>query len=432
MSSDEIQTVLPMADGPTLAHIASALIDQPLLLHPTKAEVVLQVLQNRLGFASGGLHAPLSPEASRFVGTHRRESGNYALSPATKGVAIISVVGALVNRGAWIGARSGLVSYEGVTAQFRDAAMDPEVHSIVVDMETPGGQALGVFSLAQTIREVRKTKPVIAVVNDMAASGGYALASAASEIVVSPSSLVGSIGVVVVHLDRSGEMAKAGIKPTLIYAGKHKVEGNSFEPLSADVRDRLKAEVESLYDMFVDAVVAGRDGAITAQAVRDTEAATFFGEEAVRLGLADRVATLDAVLADLSPPRGGFSNRGTLTMSDDKNTPQAGISQADHDRAVQASRAEGRTGERARVASIIRHPEAAGREAQAAVLALDTEMSAEEAGKVLAASPKAGAATPSIEERAREEAEIGSDRSVAEMTSNEAAADKAWAKALGK
>ena len=430
MNPEDLQSVMPAADGPTLVHIASALLDQPLLLHPTKAEVVLRVLQNRLGVDAAGI-APLSPDASRFIGTYRRESGGYGLSPATKGAAIISVVGALVNRGAWIGARSGLVSYEGVGAQIRDAVVDNEVHSIVLDIESPGGQALGVFALAQTIRDAKAVKPVIAVVNDMAASGAYALASAASEIVVSPSSLVGSIGVVVVHLDRSGEMEKAGVKPTLIYAGKHKVEGNGYGPLSAEVRDRIQTEVESLYEMFVGAVVTGRSGAITDQVVRDTEAATFFGEEAVRLGLADRVATLDAVLADLSSPRGGSLKTKGLTMSTDNNSPQvekpAGITPEAHQQAVTAAVA----GERARIAAIIRHPEAAGRDGQAAVLALDTEMSAEEAGKVLAASPKGGV-IPSIAERAAAEAEVGSGQDAAKETSAQAAADKAWAKALGK
>ena len=69
MNPEDLQSVMPAADGPTLAHIASALLDQPLLLHPTKAEVVLHVLQNRLGFDSGGGIAPLSPDASRFIGT---------------------------------------------------------------------------------------------------------------------------------------------------------------------------------------------------------------------------------------------------------------------------------------------------------------------------------------------------------------------------
>ena len=129
--------------------------------------------------------------------------------------------------------------------------------------------------------------------------------------------------------------------------------------------------------MFVGAVVTGRSGAITDQVVRDTEAATFFGEEAVRLGLADRVATLDAVLADLSSPRGGSLKTRGLTMSTDNDTPQvekpAGITPEAHQQAVDCGRAEGRRSVRASPpSSAMRRPPAAT--AQAAVLALETEM----------------------------------------------------------
>jgi ClpP class serine protease len=74
----------------------------------------------------------------------------------------------------------------------------------------------------------------------MAASAAYGLASAANEIVISPTSIVGSIGVVMLHADRSGELAAQGVKPTLIFAGSHKVDGNPFEPLSDAVRADLQ------------------------------------------------------------------------------------------------------------------------------------------------------------------------------------------------
>ena len=138
----------------------------------------------------------------------------------------------------------------------------------------PAGQP--VRSLADLIRSVRQTKPVTAFVNDMAASAAYGIASAANEIVVSPTSIVGSIGVVMLHADRSGELAAQGVKPTLIFAGSHKVDGNPFEPLSDAVRADLQASVDAHYRQFLDTVAAGRGRKLTADMARATEARTLF------------------------------------------------------------------------------------------------------------------------------------------------------------
>jgi membrane-bound ClpP family serine protease len=87
-----------------------------------------------------------------------------------------------------------------------------EVQSILFDIDSPGGEAAGMFNLAATIREARKWKRVVASVNDIAASAAYGIASAADEIVVSPTSIIGWIGVVMMHLGRSGELAANGIR----------------------------------------------------------------------------------------------------------------------------------------------------------------------------------------------------------------------------
>lgn len=286
--------------GPSLLHIADRVLNRPLLLHPGKAEVILHVLEGRIPLGDAAL-SPLTPDASRFVGERRG-----GLSRIDGGVAIISVIGSLVNRGAWIGASSGMTSYEGLGAQLREAASDRKVKAILLDLDSPGGEATGMFGLAEQIRAITAQKPVTAVVNDMAASAAYGLASQASRIVVSPTSLVGSIGVVLAHLDRSGELAAKGIKPTLIYAGAHKVDGNPYGPLSDAVRADLQAQVAKFYDQFVGVVAQGRGDRLNEQNARATEARTFIGQEAVDRGLADEVASFEAVLASLqseSPTR---------------------------------------------------------------------------------------------------------------------------------
>jgi signal peptide peptidase SppA len=411
-----------------LHHLADRLLNTPRLIHPAKAEVLLAVLAGRIGL-DGDLDIGPGIDATRFVGSARRESGRSALTRATNGVAIVPILDTLVNRGAWLDSRSGLTSYEGIGAQVRDAAGDPEVHAILLDISSPGGEAAGMSGVAELVRSVRQTKPVLAFVNDVAASAAYGIASAADEIVVSPTSILGSIGVVMIHADRSGELAAQGIRPTLIFAGSHKVDGNPFEPLSDAVRSDLQASVDAHYDQFVGLVAAGRGDRLTTDATRATEARTFIGADAIANGLADRMASFDEVLDRLSrrQPVGRGNRTGGNHMSTETASAanETGISVADRDAAVSAARAE----ERARIRAIVTSNAAEGRMAQALVLATETSLTVAEAEKLLAASPKE-AGIDALVARASGGPEIGSSRDPA---APDAAAERAvagWKKAI--
>jgi signal peptide peptidase SppA len=405
--------------GPSLAQIAGRVLNRPLLLHPDKADLILHVLQGRIGIDP---LQDITPESNRFVGTYRRDNGSVGSMRVENGVAILPIVGSLVNRGAWIGASSGLVSYEGIAAQLREAEADPDVRAVLLDIDSPGGEATGMFATAKLVSAVNKSKPVVAFVNDVAASAAYGIASAASEIIVSPTSMVGSIGVVLTHLDRSGELEDRGVKPTLIHAGAHKVDGHPFGPLSDAVRADLQAEVMKIYDQFVGLVAEGRAGRISSETIRATEARTYLGADAIAQGLADRMASLDEVIATLSqPPSGARPQRkgGPMTKTTQSEAPAsdvAAISPADLQTAVEAARTEahatgvtvGKELATARIKAILTAPETEGREAQALVLALETEMTVADAAKVLAASPKA-ITSASIADRAAQEAELGAE-----------------------
>ena len=217
--------------------IAERVLGRPLLVLPAKAELIVTILGERIGVAGGEI-SENDPDvlaaigASRFVGEpggpYDARGRRRIMFRQQDGLAIIDVMGSLVNRGAWLGTSSGLTSYEGLAAQIEAAVADHTVRGIVLDIDSPGGEATGAFGFYETIRAARQRKPVVAIVNDMAASAAYGIAAQANEIVISPSSMTGSIGVVMVHMDHSKEMEKRGRKPTLIFAGDHKVDANSF------------------------------------------------------------------------------------------------------------------------------------------------------------------------------------------------------------
>lgn len=414
-----------------LTRIAERVINRPLMVHPDKLPIVLGVLQGRIPLgdisdmrrqAEANINAMpeaarvvmLGSSASRFVGdsaerdANGRAIGGLPYKRTSDGVAVITVTGSLINRGAWVGSSSGETSYEGIKFQVASAVNDPKVRSILLDIESPGGEAVGAFEAADAVRAAAKEKPVTAVVNGMAASAAYALASAANKIVTTPTGMAGSIGVVMMHADYSRFLDAEGVTPTLIFAGSHKVDGNPFEPLSDAVRSDLQAEVDNFYALFVKTVAAGRKG-MSPAAIRDTEARTFLGKDAVDRGLADSVGTFESTLADLSR---GLARTTSIPakgakMDNTEGAPaaNAGISQADHTSAVNAARTEGAVeagkAAQARIKTILGSEEAKGRTDLANHLAFDTDMSAEASIALLAKSPKGETpkAAPSIAER---------------------------------
>lgn len=398
----------------TLMRIADRVLNRPLMIHPDKLTLIASILEGRIGIDATELRE-IMPESSQFIGSSLSEDGktrkNYRVE---KGTAIIPVLGSLVNRGAWLGARSGMTSYEGLAFQLDQALADRDVKSIVLDIDSPGGEAVGAFEAADKVRSVAKSKPVTAVVNGMAASAAYAIASAASRIVSTPSGVAGSIGVVLMHADYSVALHKEGIKPTLIHAGAHKVDGNPYEPLSESVKADLKAEVDQFYSLFVSSVAAGRKGRMTKESIRGTEARTYIGSAALDAGLIDEIGSFESVLADLSKSGAARnSNPMRISMADEKTFSQAELdaavnaavtsakteataaaekAKADHDAAVVAARTEGAKAERERINAIVNSEEAKGRSATALHFAMNTELTADAVKTALAGVPKASAA----------------------------------------
>jgi len=283
--------------------IAQRAFNTPLLVEPSKAMAFLAGLGPRIT----GRHLRLaglevSPEDVAQAALPARagilttglaeqyQSGGQSPFAIVDGVAVIEVSGVLVHRGAWIGQSSGQTSYEGIAAQLAAAVADPAVRGIALEIDSFGGEVAGVFDLADAIRAARAAKPVQAFVAEHAFSAGYALASQATSIILPRTGAVGSIGVVVMHADLSGQLSDDGVTVTLIHSGAHKVDGNPYAPLPDPVRARVQVEIDGLRTLFAETVAAGRGRRLTAEAALATEAECFRGAAAVAAGLADEVS----------------------------------------------------------------------------------------------------------------------------------------------
>ncbi|WP_265042228.1 S49 family peptidase [Wolbachia endosymbiont (group B) of Melanostoma mellinum] len=204
----------------------------------------------------------------------------------------------------------GMTSYNQIEAQITQAIEDSDIETILLDIDSPGGEVNGVFDLADFIYNAREKKRIIAIANDDAYSAAYAIASSAEKIFLTRTSGVGSIGVIASHIDQSRFDEKQGIKYTTIFAGSRKNDLNPHEPVTSESLGSLQKEVDRLYEMFVQLIARNRG--LSIEKIRSTEAGLYFGEKAVEIGLADGV-TIPSELKSINKKRSITMNEQTTT-----------------------------------------------------------------------------------------------------------------------
>jgi signal peptide peptidase SppA len=238
-------------------------------------------------------------------------------SRAKGAVAVVPIQGVITPRPGLLGALLGIDgSLQRIRRGLAEALADESVGAIVLDVDSPGGAVDGVPEAAFEIRQARDRKPIVAAANTQMGSAAYWLASQASEISVTPSGEAGSIGVFAAHQDISGRLEQMGVDVTLISAGRHKTEGNPYEPLSETARDAIQSEVDAFYDMFVDDVAKGRDVTKDAVANGFGEGRMVLAQPAVTEGMADQVETVEAAIARASDYASRGRARGARNTQD--------------------------------------------------------------------------------------------------------------------
>jgi signal peptide peptidase SppA len=280
-----------MTNLPTMPYLASRVFGTPLLIHPRKLEVILSVVGPRMGM--------VVPETSAHQLAQITPPERVMRSDLqTPNIAVISILGTLVRRTGAMDAASGLTSYASISGQIQAAINDVSVDAVLLDIDSPGGEAGGAFDLADEIVSARSTKPIWAVANDDAFSAAYAIACSAERIYLTRTGGVGSIGVIALHVDQTQRDALDGYRYTAIYAGDRKNDLSPHLPLSNEASTALQTEVDRLYEMFVTTVATNRG--LDAQTVRDTQAGLFYAGDAIEAGFADAIGTADDALRALA------------------------------------------------------------------------------------------------------------------------------------
>ena len=289
------------------SHLSSLVFNKPLMVTQDYAETIAVVLSDRLNLDVEGLQIKSDAKDQRVATTN-------------KGVAVIPIVGSMSHRSTGIEAMSGMTSYSTLQRQFEAAFNDPNVGSILMDIDSPGGSVAGAFDFRDYLMSKKGTKPVYALARDAMCSAAYLIGSTADKVYATQTARVGSIGVVAMHTDASGKMEKEGLKPTFISAGKFKTAGNPYEKLEGEKLKYLQDSVDESYDMFINAVADARG--IDKKAIRDTEARVYGGKKAVEIGLADGIRTYESVIAEMSAPN--FTTQG-IRMENELNIEEAKI-----------------------------------------------------------------------------------------------------------
>lgn len=402
-----------------LPNIASRLFGVPLLMAEREATALADAFN--VIIVNGSASAPTIESAEKktdaFASTYASE--RYADKPyvvTDSGIGILPVYGPLVQRRGQISPDcTELASYQRLGTRYQAMLKDRDVKAILLEVDSPGGEVAGCFDLAGRILGSRSAKPIWGHANEFAFSAGYALVSATSRVVVARTGMVGSIGVIWMHVDQSAKDEKAGYKFTTFKSGARKDDFSSHKSLSKPEREWADAEISRLADVFFTHSAEARP--IDLKAIREMEAGCFSATDSRQNGLADDVANFDETLEELEK----FVSTGTTIFTPARTAAQVSsnttstqeeptMSDKDKPAAAQTSTANPTKPDaptapdagtvaadaKARIKAITTSEHAKGRETLAQHFAFETDMTADAAIAALQASPKAAAGTGAL------------------------------------
>ncbi len=233
-----------------------------------------------------------------LIGGEPKAAPSYEVINGIAQIPIYGVIAKRINLIRQI-SQSG-TSTEEAKSDIRKALADDKVEKILLDIDSPGGSVDGLAEFVDFIYEARKVKPVLAYANGMMASAAYWIGSAAEKVYVSKGSVVGSIGVYAVFEDLSVMDHMAGIRTEVVKAGKFKAAGNSYRQMTPEERDVLQEEIDTFYNLFVEAIARNRNMSMEA-ATNLADGRVWIGQQAIDVGLADEIADLDILLGIQAP-----------------------------------------------------------------------------------------------------------------------------------
>jgi len=267
---------------------AGALIGRAARLFVARATVLMLTFVSTSCSAPSLLITPVSP--NRELVETRLSSDSWL---ARDKVALVDVSGVLMNAHQPKLLSQGEHPVSMLLEQLDKARCDPAVKAVILRINSPGGTVVASELIHDEIMHFRRGgKPVVAVMMDVAASGGYYIACAADEIIAQPSTVTGSIGVIMQMFNLTGSLEKLGVGTDAITSGVHKDTGSPLRPMRPEERAIFQGIVDDMYERFIDVVVAGRPKLDEAAVRRLADGRVYTAGQALDAGLIDRIATM--------------------------------------------------------------------------------------------------------------------------------------------
>lgn len=300
--------------GHQLLRLKEKICNTPHLMHPASFETVIQYLNSR---SADDFKMDLEDQPSRE--TSSRYSYNSDI-----GVAVLNIDGPLSYKPVTVmGFDCGGTSYQQLKEDFT-YLVDSGAKTIAFSVSSGGGEAFQMMPTANYMRSLATENDIrlITYVDGLSASAAYGLSVIADELIMAPSSEVGSVGVLVRLMNDSKALEMEGYERTFISAGDEKIPYDADGSFRKEFLEDIQGKVDTLYDEFTSFVAEHRN--LTVEAVRSTQAKTFLPKEAIELGLADRVQTLEefyTYLADTAQKQeGGMLKTKLFNFNKDEET----------------------------------------------------------------------------------------------------------------
>lgn len=247
-----------------------------------------------------------------YVDEHGSEVAATATATTGNMLAVVPLWGVLSPSGDY-----GGTSLDAFARTMAMLDANPNVSKILLNVTSPGGTVTGTQEASDAVRAVRDNgnTEIVAIANGMMASAALWVGAAASELIVTPSGEIGSIGVISMYADQSGFLEKLGVKIDIVRTPDKKARFSGLEPMTEEMRSFVETRIGASYEKFKRAMATNRG-------IRIDQVESKFGggemmraDEAVAAGLADRVATLDQTIGRMMTRRAPASARAALARA---------------------------------------------------------------------------------------------------------------------
>lgn len=219
------------------------------------------------------------------------------LASVQDGVMVVNIQGSLVGGSAGIQALFGTVGYDDLRRVLLQGMTDEKVKAFLLNVGSGGGAVAGVTDASSLIARINSVKPVVTYTGGMMASAAYWIGSQSRAVYASPTSIVGSIGIVNLHVSRAKELADMGREVTVVRAGSEKMLANPYERLTEAGKAQLQDQADTLYDVFIESVASARGISVKAAEKKFGQGRVFVGQQAVDAGLVDKLGGFDDAFA---------------------------------------------------------------------------------------------------------------------------------------